>query len=123
MTRSLTLAEPIATTLTLREVAEELAWLAIRDQPAPTGRPVEITLLGISVSKLAHVDAIQAELPMDPDDPRRPGSTTGTTRWAVDLSMDQVRRRFGRNAVGYLPARTFAAGVPDGYRELAEHDL
>ena len=37
--------------------------------------------------------------------------------------MDAVRDRFGRNAVGYLPARARAAGVPDEFRELAEHEV
>jgi DNA polymerase-4 len=38
--------------------------------------------------------------------------------------MDAVRGKFGRDAVGYLPAeRSRSAGVPDDFRELAEHDL
>ena len=61
---------------------------------------------------------------MDPDDPQRPGSATGSARLAVDASMDEVRRKFGRDAVGYLPvAMRGSAGVPDGFRELAERDL
>jgi DNA polymerase-4 len=70
------------------------------------------------------VHAVQAELPLPPDDPRRPGSTTGAARWALDLSMDAVRRKYGRDAVGYLPATLSSArSVPDEFRELAEHDL
>jgi DNA polymerase IV len=37
--------------------------------------------------------------------------------------MDAVRRRFGRDAVGYWPALLRASGVPDEFRELAERDL
>jgi DNA polymerase-4 len=121
VTRSLTLAAPIAATLTITEIAEQLAWQAIRDQHDPG---IEISLLAISLSNLSVVHAVQTELPMAPDDPRRPGSTTGAARWAVDLSMDAVRRKFGRDAVGYLPATLSRShSVPDEFRELAEHDL
>ena len=118
VTRSVTLPGPVAATLTLTEVAEQLAWQAIRDQQAA----VEISLLAISVSNLAVQHAIQLELPVPPDDPRRPGSALGSARWALDTSIDAVRDRFGRSAVGYLPARTRARGVPDEFRELAERD-
>jgi DNA polymerase IV len=118
VTRSLTLPGPVAATLTLTEVAEQLAWQAIRDQDGP----VEISLLAISVSNLTVQHAIQLELPVPPDDPRRPGSAIGSARWALDSSVDAVRDRFGREAVGYLPARARSRGVPDEFRELAEHD-
>jgi len=121
VTRSLTLPAPIAATLTLTEVAEQLAWQAIADQRDPT---VEISLLAISVSNLAAQHSIQLELPMPPDDPRRPGSEKGSARWALDKSMDAVRVKFGRDAIGYLPAeRSRSVGVPDDFRELAERDL
>jgi DNA polymerase-4 len=121
VTRSLTLPAPVAATLTITEIAEQLAWQAIRDQH---DIGVEITLLAISASNLSTVHAIQGELPLPPDDPRRPGSTTGAARWAVDLSVDAVRRKFGRDAVGYLPAAmSRSRSVPDDFRELAERDL
>jgi len=120
VTRSLTLAAPIAATLTLTEVAEQLAWQAIRDQDDPG---VQISLLAVSVSNLAYQHAVQLELPIPPDDPRRPGSATGAARWALDHSVDAVRTRFGRDAVGYLAAeRSRSAGAPDAFRELAERD-
>jgi DNA polymerase-4 len=118
VTRSLTLPGPVAATLTLTEVAEQLAWQAIRDQASA----VEVSLLAISVSNLSVQHAIQLELPVPPDDPRRPGSALGSARWALDSSIDAVRDRFGREAVGYLPARTRSRGVPDEFRELAEHE-
>jgi DNA polymerase-4 len=38
--------------------------------------------------------------------------------------MDAIRLRFGRAAIGYLPAElSRAGGVPDGFRELAEREL
>jgi DNA polymerase-4 len=120
VTRSLTLGAPIATTLTVTEVAEQLAWHAIRDQGEP---PVEISLLGVSVSNLTTQPVLQLELPLEPEDPWRSGSATGSARLALDRSMDDVRRRFGRDAVGYLPAALRrSGGVPDAFRELAEHE-
>jgi DNA polymerase-4 len=117
VTRSLTLPGPIAATLTLTEVAEQLAWQAIRDQDAA----VEISLLAISVSNLTLQHAIQLELPC-PGRPAPARVARGSARWALDSSVDAVRDRFGREAVGYLPARTRSRGVPDEFRELAEHD-
>jgi DNA polymerase-4 len=121
VTRSLTLPAPIAATLTLTEIAEQLAWLAISDQ---ADAAIEISLLAVSVSNLVVQHAIQLELDLPPDDPRRPGSGRGAARWSVDTSVDAVRVRFGRDAIGYLQSeRSRYAGVPDGFRELAEHDL
>jgi len=121
VTRSLTLSGPIAATLTLTEIAEQLAWQAIGDQ-GDAG--TQVSLLAVAVSNLTAVQATQTELPMSTDDPRRPGSLTNSARSAVDSSMDAVRRRFGRDAVGYLPATlSRSAGVPDDFRELAEREL
>jgi DNA polymerase IV len=119
VTRSLTVATPVCATLTLTEIAEELAWQAIEVQPAGT----EISLLAVSVSHLASVEATQLEFDLPPPDPRRAGSSIGAARHAVDESVDRVRARFGRDAVGYLPAeRRRRESVPDGFRELAEHE-
>ncbi|MGL5857042.1 MAG: DNA polymerase IV [Angustibacter sp.] len=121
--RACTLPVPVATTLTLTEVAERLAWQAIRDEYGARSDP-QITLLAVSASKLSTAHAVQAELPALPDDPLRPGSPTGAARWALDLSVDAVRRRFGQSAVAYLPVTLgSAASVPDAFRELAERDL
>ncbi len=120
VTRSRTLRQPVATTLTLTEIAERLAWSAIDDAPAGT----EITLLAVSISNLTDQRAIQLELDLEPDDAWRPGSATGAARRAVDGSMDAIRTRFGGDAVGYLPAvLRRGAAVPDEFRELAEHEL
>lgn len=119
LTRSVTLAEPIATTLTLTEVAERLAWQAIAEGPGG-----EISLLAISVANLSSQRVVQLELPLTPEDPLRPGSATGVARLAVDASMDAARRRYGRDSVGYLPATLrHAVGAPDAFRELAEREL
>ncbi len=121
VTRSLTLAAPVSATLTLTEVAERLAWQAIDDEGE---RGVEISLLAVSVSNLSLEDVVQLELPLRPEDPWRPGSAAGTARFTVDRTMYAARDRFGRDAVGYLPAVLGrAGGAPDDFRELAEHDL
>ncbi len=119
VTRSLTLAQPVSSTLTLTEIAERLAWQAIDERPG-----TDLTLLAISVSQLTDQRQLQLELDLDPPDPWRPGSQPGAARWAVDASMDAIRRRFGRDAVGYAPALLGRHGlVPDEFRELAEHDV
>lgn len=55
--------------------------------------------------------------------PRRPGSTAGAARWAVDRAVDVVRNRYGRAAVGYAAAAFSEVDrVPEEFRELAEGD-
>ncbi|MBO0728325.1 MAG: DNA polymerase IV [Acidimicrobiaceae bacterium] len=119
VTRSITLPMAISSTLTLTEVATRLAETALADHPGER----EITLLGVSVSHLADEEALQLEMPLLPgDDEHRPGAPRGAARWAVDRSMDAVRDKFGRSAVGY--AGVVFSGVdhvPDEFRELAEH--
>ncbi len=119
VTRSSTVADPVASTLTLREVAESLVAQALAENPAER----TFTLLAISVSGLVDEPAVQLELPVAGDDPHRPGSPTGAARLAVDHSVDSVRKRFGRSAVGYAAvALSKRALVPDEFRELAEHE-
>jgi DNA polymerase-4 len=120
VTRSHTLSGPIAATLTVTEIAEELVWHAIDDHG---DGPQEISLLAISMSNLVGAHGLQSELALDPDDPHRPGSVAGAARWAVDVSVDAIRAKFGRNSVGYLPALARSRGVPDEFRELAEREL
>jgi DNA polymerase-4 len=120
VTRSRTLDAPLSTTLTLTEVAEQLAWNALADHPSVQ----QISLLAISVSNLVDQPVIQLELPIAADDVVRPGSPVGAARWAVDHSMDAVRERFGSSAVGYAAvALSRHARVPDEFRSLAEHEL
>ena len=67
---------------------------------------------------------LQLELPLALGDQAvRPGTEAGAARWSVDQSMDAVRRRFGRQAVGYANVALSDLGtVPDEFRELAERD-
>jgi DNA polymerase-4 len=120
VTRSHTGAEPISTTLTLAEVAHELVHRALADHPDQA----QISLLAISVSNLVDQPVLQLELPVLAPDARRAGSTVGSARWAVDHSVDAVRQKFGRSAVGYASVALSRHGsVPDEFRELAEHEL
>jgi DNA polymerase-4 len=118
ITRSITLSGAISATSTLTEVAVELASAALRDHPQERS----ISLLAISVSQLTDQGVLQLELPLGLDDEaRRPGSTKGATRWSADRSVDAVRLRFGRDAIGYATVLLSDVGqVPDEFRELAE---
>ncbi len=120
VTRSITLPVAVSATRMLAEVAEELVNVALVDHPDRS----EITLLAISVSNLIVEPALQLELPLAlGDDAHRPGSNAGSARWALDRSMDAVRDRFGRSAVGYATV-VFSdlSLVPEEFRELVEHD-
>jgi DNA polymerase-4 len=120
VTRSATMPVGISTTLTLTELATELACAALADHPQER----EITLLAVSVANLVDEVALQLELPLGAGDDRyRPGTMTGSARWVVDRSIDAVRARFGRRAVGYA-AVVFSDTdrVPEAFRELAERD-
>ena len=120
VTRSHTGAHSVSATLTLTEIAERLVYRALADHPDE----YQISLLAVSVSNLVDQSVLQLELPLQPDEPDRPGSRIGAARWAVDHSIDAVRRRFGRAAVGYAGVvLSKYTSVPDEFRELAEHEL
>jgi DNA polymerase IV len=121
VTRSVTLPTPISATLTLTEVATQLANAAIADH----SHEREITLLAVSVSNLRNEHSLQLELPLTPREDRaerHPGSAIGSARWGADRSVDEIRKKFGRAAVGYA-AIVLSDGhrVPEEFRELAEH--
>ena len=120
VTRSVTLSTPIASTLTLTELAEGLVATALGDHPAER----EISLLAVSVSKLVDQPAIQLELPFGESQVNAHHAAVDADRWAIDRATDAVRRRFGRSALGYGSV-VFSTGhtVPDEFRELAEHEL
>jgi DNA polymerase IV len=120
VTRSITLASPVSATRTLAEIAFRLVHAAIADQPDGT----DITLLAISVSHLTRSPVLQLELPLGlSDEVQRQGTAVGAARWAVDHSIDSVRKRFGRDAVGYAAVELSNQRlVPDEFRELAERD-
>jgi DNA polymerase IV len=122
VTRSVTLPIAISTTLTLTEVAERLAHAAIREN----AREHEITLLAVSVSNLRPDHSFQPELALDSHNVQReavpwPDASVEAFRWGLDRSVDAIRDKFGRAAVGYATvALSGAERVPDEFRELAE---
>ena len=120
VTRATTLSAPISATLTLTEVAVELASAALAEHPDEH----EVTLFALSVSNLVDEDALQLEMSLGLGrDRHRPGTPSGAARWSLDRSVDAVRARFGRDAVGYTGVVfSDVSRVPDGFRELAEHD-
>ena len=120
VTRSVTLPAAISQTGILADVAADLVAVALTDHPEER----EITLVAIQVSHLVYETALQLELPYSlVGDERRPGTPAGAARWALDRSVDGVRRRFGRDAVGYASVALGRQGsIPDEFRELAERD-
>jgi DNA polymerase IV len=124
VTRSVTLNLPTSSTLTLTEVAEGLALSAILDNEPDR----EITLVGISVSNLCRQRSLQLTLPLDflnlgGDPAQQLGRVAHASRWDVDRSVDAIREKFGRDAVGYATvALSEAERVPEEFRQLAERD-
>jgi DNA polymerase IV len=122
VTRSVTLPFATSTTLTLTEVAEELAHCAILDNEPER----EVTLIAVAASNLCPDHGLQLELPLDSPNWRRnagprPRSVVEASRRGVDHSVDAIRDKFGRTAVGYATV-TFSTTerVPEEFRELAE---
>jgi DNA polymerase-4 len=121
VTRSRTLPAPVSATSSLAEIGEEL----VRDALASHPEERTISLLAISVSDLGERTTVQLELPLGiADEARRPGSRMGAARLKADCAVDAIRRRFGREAVGYGAALMGAPrSVPDAFRRLAEKSL
>jgi DNA polymerase-4 len=113
VSRSMTLPEAVSATLTVTEIAVELASAALADHPDER----QVTLLAVSISHLVDDAAVQLALPFDG---RR---SVAAGRRLVDRAVDQARDRFGRSALGYAGVvLSDRGGVPDEFRELAEHD-
>jgi DNA polymerase IV len=118
VTRSLTLPAPISATVTLTDIATELAHTALTDHPDER----RISLLAVSISQLVEQRELQLELPFGLDDDQlRPGTKAGAARFDADRSVDAIRTRWGRDAIGYANiVFSDVSQVPEPFRELAE---
>ena len=109
VTRSATYPVPVSTTRTLAELALDLARAALADHPDER----DITLVAISVSHLDDDLPMQLSLPL----------WSVPRRLEADHAVDAVRRRFGRDAVGFAATvLDRERRVPDEFRALAERD-
>jgi DNA polymerase-4 len=121
VTRARTIPVAISSTLTLTEAAVDLVQGLLEEHAVER----EVTLLAISVSKLIDESVLQLELPLGQQDDRRARRTTatGATSSTVDRSVDAIRDRFGRGAIGFATVMfSDEQRVPEEFRELAQHD-
>ncbi len=119
VTRSITIDLPMAATVSLAEIAEELVRVVRADHPDEQ----TITLLAISVAQLERDPLVQLELPLGlSDEGQRLGSRRGGQRLTADRAMDRVREKFGREAIAY-GGLDGEQRVPDAFRGLAEKPL
>ncbi len=114
LSRSHTLSSPTSSTAALAELGGALLRRAIEGESEP------VTLVGMSLSNLSTDDYLQLELEIDAGDVLRAGSTLDLKRRALDVSVDEIRERFGRDLLklGSAPERGVA---PEEFRRLAEH--
>lgn len=116
VTRSATLRVAANGTRVLAGIAVDLARAALADHPDES----EITLLGLSVSNLVPELPAQLALPFEVD-ATRPDLVPAVARRAVDQAVDDIRARFGRDALGYAAVVLDPSSrVPAEFRELAE---
>ena len=113
VSRSHTLPSPTASTAAIASLGSTLLDRAIE------GRDEPVTLVGMSVSNLTTDTHVQLELAVDDGDVLRAGSAQDLRRRALDMSVDEVRERFGRTLVKYgnTPERGV---VSEEFRKLAE---
>lgn len=105
VTRSRSISEPTESTRTLLALARGLL-----DDALPLIRDRGCSLIGVSLTNLESHDAVQLALPFDVADGRLGACRDGE----LDVAIDGLRDRFGRDAVtrGRLVHRPFGADTP-----------
>ncbi len=112
ITRSRTLRWPTASTRTISAVATGLL------EKGVTGEGGPVTLIGVTVSNLQTDRFVQLELGFDWGELTSPGSLLAARNAALDEKVDEVRDRFGNNALQL--GRVEDGSVEDDFRSLAE---
>ena len=110
-TRSHTLPAPTASTAALAALANTLLDRALEDNHG------HVTLVGMSVSNLREDDLVQLELDIGDAGFLRSGSDSDLRHRRLDGQVDEIRERFGRDAVRYGRG---PGGMGDDFRRLAE---
>jgi len=117
VTRSATVHTPTATTAALVAIERGLLQKVLDEFPKH-----EITLLGISTSGLGVDDPIQLALGVD-EDAVGGGTPDEVMSRSLDDSVDELRRRFGRDAVTHA-SDLLSGRTPhtDGLSEVMTRD-
>jgi len=120
ITRRTTLAAPIATGPALAAIAGHLVERAVVE--VSDGR--DISLLAISTSGFIESPHLQLEFPIDPQvaDIERTGSYRERSLHELDTALDEIRERYGGEAVVRAGRRLGPRGVPEEFRSLATKD-
>jgi DNA polymerase-4 len=116
--RATTFDAPLNTTAAMHRAAMTLLGDARGDHDGP------LTLVGISMSKLADEGAVQMELALDEGDVSHAGSIAADHQAEIDRQIDRARERFGRDVVGRASdlLNKDRRRIDDGFRKLAEKD-
>lgn len=116
--RATTFDAPVSTTAALHQAAMSLLDDARADHDGP------LTLVGISMTKLAPEGMVQMELGLEDGDVFHAGSEAAEHQAEIDRQIDKARERFGRGVVGRASdlLNTDRRRVDDDFRKLAEKD-
>lgn len=111
LSRSQTTRAPTSSTAALADLGMVLLEKALE------GVDEQVTLIGLSVSRLDSDAHLQLELPLDGGSTLRAGSQADLRRRSLDAQVDSIRDRFGRSLLRY---GTTGGGSDDSFRRLAE---
>ena len=119
VTRSTSMSSPLSTTDGLFRVGKDLMYKAVDEASGGRG----LSLLAIGCSKLQPAVPQQLEFSLGLEhELMRAGTLASIKRYDLDRAVDDLRGRFGREAVGRASVRLMGGRdwVPDEFRELAQ---